>query len=53
MRLVRLMAPSLLLAASAVLVSCAQQAGVIGRDTKNVNLQVGCSGNSVSFTLSP
>lgn len=53
MRLVRLMTPSLVLAASAVLVSCAQQAGVIGPDTKNVNLQVGCSGDTVSFTLSP
>ncbi len=56
MRLVRLLAPSLALAASALLVSCAsrQPPGPVGpRATHRVNLAVSCSGDSVSFTLSP
>lgn len=56
MRLVRLMTPSLVLAASVVFVSCAPQQAPppVGlQATHRVNLAVACSGDSVTFTLSP
>ncbi len=53
MRLAHLLAPSLLVSASVVLVSCAPQAGVVGANTRNVGLRVGCSGDSVTFSFSP
>lgn len=56
MRLVCLKSPAALLAASAVLVSCAPRQPpppVSPQTTHRVNLAVGCVGDSVSFTLSP
>lgn len=56
MRVTRSMAPSLLLAAAALLVSCGPQQPPVPagpRATHRVDLAVACIGDSVSFTLSP